>query len=771
MRYRWEQKSAPSLRLPSIPSCVRLRRSMKARRHFRILSIFILTLAMTHALFASPAYPLKQSANRRYLVDQTNAPCLIIGESPQALMVNLTTNEAAMFFANRSGHGFNTVWVNLLCSTYTGGRADASTIDGILPFTATIPSTSTYDLTTPNEAYFARVDQMLNLAAQQGIQMLLDPCETGTFILQTSLMRDNGTNRCRAYGQYLGNRYKNFPNIIWMSGNDFQTWRTTVDDNVVRAVALGIKDTDTNHLQTTELDYLQSSSLDDPTWNSILGLNGTYTYFPTYARLQMDYNRTNYLPNFLVEANYEFESLQGPVTTAPILRKQEYWTMTSGAAGQMYGNAYTWPFLNGWQGQLDTPGAIQISYLKTFFEARAWYDLVPDTNHIVVTAGYGTFSDSSHVADNDYLTAARTPDGSLVVIYTPIVRQFTVDMSKLSGPATTRWFDPANNTYTHINGSPFTNTGTLNFTPPGNNGDGDGGWVLVLETNPPPEPPPPPPPPPQPKFVQQKFATPQTPQSQVSVAYSLVQTQGNANILAIGWNDVTANISSVSDSAGNTYQVAIPIFRANGLSQAIYYSTNIKAGSNTVTVTFNQPAAFADLRVTEYSGLLTTNAFDTGTSGTGIGATASSGPLTISATNELLFAAGMTAGTFTGAGSGFTSRVITTPDSDIVEDQIAASTGPFNATASSTSDAWLMQLAAFRAAPALTPPLLSISLTSTNTIVITWLASSSFALQINSDLSGTNWVNVTNTVEAISNVNRIVVSPSSSREFFRLKYP
>ena len=544
-------------------------------------------------------------------------------------------------------------------------------------------------------------------------------------------MLDNGTNRCRAYGQFLGNRYKNFPNIIWMSGNDFQTWRTPDDDAVVRAVALGIQDTDTNHLQTSELDYVVSSSLDDANWNSILGLNGTYTYYPTYARLQQDYNRTNFLPNFLVEANYEFESLQGPVTTAPILRKQEYWTMTSGACGQMYGNHYTWPFSSGWQSFLDTPGAIEIGYLKAFFELRAWYNLVPDTNHVVVTAGYGTYSDTGYVADNDYLTDACTPDGSLVVIYTPIIRQFTVDMSQLSGPAAAHWFDPAGGIYYPIAGSPFTNSGTLYFVPPTNNADGDGGWVLVLETNPPPIPPPPPPPPPQPKFVQQNFATPQTPQSQVSVSYPNAQTAGNVNLLAIGWNDTNASISTISDSAGNAYDVAIPTFRGNGMSQAIYYATNITAGSNTVTVTFNQPAVFVDLRVTEYSGLSPANAFDAGTSGTGIGTGADSGPLTVGAINELLFGAGMTADTFTAPGGGFTLRVITSPDSDIVEDQIAPALGTHNVTASlNSSAAWLMQLAAFK--PALpAPPLMRVFLTATNTVVVAWPAAGNFSLQQN----------------------------------------
>ncbi|HTO73031.1 MAG TPA: DUF4038 domain-containing protein, partial [Gemmatimonadales bacterium] len=427
-------------------------------------------------------YPLARSADNRYLVDQNGAPFLIVGDSPQALMVNLSDAEAEFFIADRSAHGFNTLWINLLCTTYTGGRPDGGTLDGILPFTGTIPSTGSYDLTTPNEAYFAHVDHILHLAANYGVQILLDPIETGGWL---GTMLDNGTTRCRAYGHFLGARYHDFDNIVWMSGNDFQGWRDPSNDAVVRAVARGILDNDPRHLHTSELDYLVSSSLDDTTWTSILGLNATYTYYPTYARLRQDYNRSYFLPNFMVEANYEFESLQGPVTTPPILRKQEYWTMTSGATGQMYGNGYTWPFLNGWQEHLDTPGAIQLGYLKTFFAPRAWHRLIPDTSHVVVTAGYGIYSSTGHVADNDFLTAARTSDGALAVVYTPILRTFTVDMSKLAAAATTRWFDPSSGMYTTVAGSPLPNSGLHPFTPPGNNSDGDGGWVLVLETSPP----------------------------------------------------------------------------------------------------------------------------------------------------------------------------------------------------------------------------------------------------------------------------------------------
>ena len=738
---------------------------MAGLRHLLLALLLSMTFCQVPCSAGTPIYPLKASQNGRYLVDQSNAPVLLMGDAPQSLVVNLTESEAASFFTNRAGYGFNTLWINLLCTTYTGGRVDASTFDGTLSFTNHISGTGSYDLTTPNEAYFSHMDRLLNSAAQNGLQVLLDPIETGGF-LQT--MRDNTVTKCRTYGQYLGSRYKGFPNIIWMSGNDFQSWRTAGDDAVARSVALGIQDVDTNHLQTAELDYLVSSSLEDTNWASIFTLNATYTYFPTYAQLLLDYNRTRFLPNFLVEANYEFESLQGPITTAPILRKQEYWTMLSGAAGHVYGNHYTWPFLSGWQNNLATPGALQIQYLMPFFNSRAWYSLIPDTNHIVVTGGYGTFSSSGYVADNNYLTAASTPDGNLVLAYTPVVRQFTVDLSKLTAPAVARWFDPSQGTFVPVSGSPLPNSGITNFVPPGNNGDGDGGWVLALETKPPAAPPPPAP---KPKFVQQNYATPQSPQRVVAVGYPAPQGVGNANILAIGWNDTLAAISSVTDTAGNSYQAAVPAFQTNGLSQAIYYALNIPAGSNTVTVSFNQPAAYVDFRATEYSGLLTNNAFEGGASAMGNGTIADSGPVIISSANSLLFGTGITANTFTAPGGGFSLRVITSPDADLVEDQTPVNAGLYHGLATLNSGPWVMQSAAFAAAPSVVAPELSIVLATNNSLVILWSGTQSgFSLQQSTQLE-TNWTFVTNAAALIGGEYQVETPSTGRQQFYRLIGP
>ena len=233
---------------------------------------------------ASPnaAYPLTLGPTRRYLVDQRGQPFLIVGDSPQSLIVNLSLQDAKTFIVDRKSFGFNALWVNLLCDKYTAGRADGSTYDHIEPFLK--PN----DLSTPNPRYFARVDAMIRLAGQYGMVVFLDPIETGGWL---STLQANGAAKAYAYGRYLGKRYAKSPNIVWMSGNDYQSWSDPTVDGLVLAVAKGIRSADPHHLQTVELNFDVSSSSDDARWRPLLGLDAAYTYSPTYAEVLKAYNR------------------------------------------------------------------------------------------------------------------------------------------------------------------------------------------------------------------------------------------------------------------------------------------------------------------------------------------------------------------------------------------------------------------------------------------------------------------------------------------------
>jgi hypothetical protein len=459
----------------------------------------------TRLTAAIPVFPLKASIKQRLLVDQNNVPFLLIGDSPQTLIGNLSETDAAAYMANRQKYGVNALWIDLLCNFSDGCDTHARTFDGIGPFTVD------EDLSTPNPAYFQRADNMIGMAAGFGMAVLLDPIETSSWL---GTLRTNGIPKAFAYGQYLGRRYRSFPNIVWLHGNDFQSWRNAADDALVLAVARGIVSVDPNHIHTVELNYLSSGSLDDPAWDPLVQLDAAYTYYPAYAQVLLEYNRSSFRPVLMLESNYEFEHIPGTDGgSLQNLRKQEYWTMLSGATGQVYGSFYTWRFPKDWATNLDTKGIVQLQLMHDVFASRSWFNLVPDQGHEVVTAGYdglsGLLGRISVYAENGprlvkrvfglihrvfslgtirlntYATAARSSDGSLVMVYVPTARTITINMSKLSSPAAAHWFDPSSGRCVDAAGSPFPNSGYRELATPGvNGGGGDGDWLLILEALP-----------------------------------------------------------------------------------------------------------------------------------------------------------------------------------------------------------------------------------------------------------------------------------------------
>jgi hypothetical protein len=201
-------------------------------------------------------------------------------------------------------------------------------------------------------------------------------------------------------------------------------------------------------------------------------------------------------------------------------------------------------------------------------------------------------------------------------------------------------------------------------------------------------------------FVQVAASTPAGFVASVSATFETAQAAGNLVVVAIGWNDATATVAAVADTAGNGYALAVGPTRVSpDLTQAIYYAKDIAASgaaANAVTVTFVQTANVTDLRVAEYSGLDRVAPFDTASAGSGNGSgPASSGNVSTTATRSLLFGAGMTTDLYSAPGSGFTTRVVTS-DGDLVEDRIVAGPGTWAASASlGASSRWILQAAAF----------------------------------------------------------------------------
>ena len=101
---------------------------------------------------------------------------------------------------------------------------------------------------------------------------------------------------------------------------------------------------------------------------------------------------------------------------------------------------------------------------------------VPDWNHTLLTGGYGT------AGSTDYVTAASTPSGTLLLAYLPTIRTITVDLTRLNGSISAAWFDPSDGTYQPVSGSPFSQHRNATTHSAGHNTAGASDWVLVLET-------------------------------------------------------------------------------------------------------------------------------------------------------------------------------------------------------------------------------------------------------------------------------------------------
>jgi Protein of unknown function (DUF4038)/Putative collagen-binding domain of a collagenase len=449
-----------------------------------------------------PHYPIQKAPDGRYLVDQDGEPFMMIADSAWGLVGDLSPTDAATYFSNRASLGFNSVLMAIAVSDYAGDKvAGYQTFDGLPSFvggTATTPG----PITKPYEPYWRRVDTMINLAAKYHLTVVAYPMETGGWL---KIMQEAGVDECRRYGEFIGNRYKDFPNIVWAFGNDYDksSWSVSSTDAVVRAVADGILSQDNQHLVTIELGnsnpalrFGQSSSTDDKRWWPVLGVNWGYTYFPTYATAKLDWQDSSIpvLPYVLGESGYENESWSGVEGTPKTCRRQNWCSIAGGGlGGVIYGNGYIWYFSTGvWQSNLNSAGAVQCGYVRAFFEGLNWQKLKADYFHKFCIAGYGNEFENlagsstqnatgqSYIAADAYAPAMITDDGTLGVVYVQNQTTLVMDLSKMSNDITAQWYDPTNNSYSPI--GKYQHSGTAQFTSPAANSAGDQDFVLLLTT-------------------------------------------------------------------------------------------------------------------------------------------------------------------------------------------------------------------------------------------------------------------------------------------------
>jgi hypothetical protein len=287
------------------------------------------------------------------------------------------------------------------------------------------------------------------------------------------------------YGQWIGNRYKDYPNVIWINGGD----REGGGDNfpVWNALGEGIKSVDKNHLMTYHPMGENSSSqwFHNSPWldfNMCQTGHGQRSY-AAYLRLVVrDYNLLPVKPCLDGEPRYEDHpvgwnpEVLGWFNDADI-RQALYWNLFSGAFGHTYGCHPIWQMKtperqpvglarNNWYDVLDLPGAYDLIHARRLLESRPFVSRVPDQSLIV----------PSYYPETDYVVATRG-DG-YAFVYFPTGWSAVIRISKLNTEAIhSYWYDPRTGEVTLI--ETIEEMSDRRFTPPSSGRGND--WILVLD--------------------------------------------------------------------------------------------------------------------------------------------------------------------------------------------------------------------------------------------------------------------------------------------------
>ena len=447
-------------------------------------------------------FPLHLSGNSRYLLDINNNPFPILGRTAWFLTSLPSSGTASYktFIDDTANKGYSFIEIHVINHDPRGNNEPFGG-NGSLPFLKKLNGADwggslTYsninndapDYTTPNETYWSHVDGLLAYAESKNIAVFFFPSYVGYAGGEQGWMQEmvaNGSTKIQTYGTWLANRYKNQKNLVWMMGGDYGTIPhafTAAETAVENALINGLKSVTGQQSTFFSAEWdSQSIATDQTSLGTQMTLNGAYSWTgDVNYQGRRAYSYSGVRPAFLLEEPYDQEGPDGnsanPSAIQPV-RRFQWWGWLSTIGGYVSGNGYVWPFNSGWNNYLSTQGANDMSRLNTFIKSIAWYNLVPSGLNSMRTLISGNAGTSA----SNYVSAAATPTGNLLVAYIPPAHSgsITVDMT---GMAVTRarWFDPTNGSYTTISGT-LPNTGTKTFTRTGNNSVGQADWVLILD--------------------------------------------------------------------------------------------------------------------------------------------------------------------------------------------------------------------------------------------------------------------------------------------------
>jgi hypothetical protein len=427
---------------------------------------------------------LKVSENHRYLVTEEGKPFFWLADTAWELFHRTDLQEAKMYLEKRKEQGFNVIQAVALAE-----------LDGInTPNSLGDRPLLNNDPTTPNAKYFEYVDAVVDAADSLGLYIALLPS------WGDKLFRDSWgvgpeiftEENARAYGRWIGNRYKDRDNIIWIIGGDRNPRSGSADMAVWNQMAEGIAAAAGGYEATLMGFHPQpnrpggsSTWFHDAPWLDFnMHQTGHCANQGTYQYIRHDYGLKPTKPVLDGEPLYEdhpncFNARELGYSIPDDIRRIMYWNVFAGAFGQTYGCHDVWQMytldregINGplrpWPRALDLPMANQVKHLKNLMLSRPFLTRIPDQGMVL----------DNQKEDHAYVIASRDIEGSYALVYFPTGRATHLDLSPLSGTSLNSWwYDPR--TGNAVAGPKITKSDRVTIDPPTSGKAQD--WILVLD--------------------------------------------------------------------------------------------------------------------------------------------------------------------------------------------------------------------------------------------------------------------------------------------------
>jgi hypothetical protein len=399
---------------------------------------------------------LRVSENGRYFV-KDGEPFFWLGDAGWSIANRYTLEEAEYYLERRRSQGFTLVHMMTIFDGGPGLKTAASNQKGQMPFLNMNPA-------TPNDAYFRDIDEIIRLARQKDIFLVIQACggSSGSFVEAKKIITKENV---RAYAKWLGQRYRGTPNIVWGNGFDLKPWQ---HEDIAREFAVGVQEGDGGaHLIVYHpMGGSSSSYFHHEDWLAANFIQVWAYYLKIYPMVSADYLRLPAKPVVMAEAAYE----EGPeYPTKPItplvVRKEAYWSILAGGF-HTYGHNDIWRKNPTWRQALESPGAKQMGILKSLFTSLQWWKLVPDQS--VFAAGAS--------GDDTLNAAARSTDGDSIIVYLSSPTTVALRMDKITASQSVKatWVNPETGQSTAI--GTFPSAGVREFVTPSLQKDG----VLLL---------------------------------------------------------------------------------------------------------------------------------------------------------------------------------------------------------------------------------------------------------------------------------------------------